>query len=43
MVPMAIMSIVLARPVGKLTDSVHPRVITGSASPALSVATWPSR
>ena len=29
LVPMAIMSIVLAPWVGKLTDSVHPRVITG--------------
>ena len=29
LVPMAIMSIVLAPWVGKLTDSVHPRLITG--------------
>jgi EmrB/QacA subfamily drug resistance transporter len=29
-VPMAIMSIVLARPVGGLTDRVHPRIIVGT-------------
>ena len=29
LVPMAVMTIVLARPVGKLTDSVHPRLIAG--------------
>nr|WP_281374870.1 DHA2 family efflux MFS transporter permease subunit [Nocardioides soli] len=29
LVPMAIMVIVLARPVGRLTDAVHPRVIAG--------------
>ena len=29
LVPMAIMTIVLARPVGNLTDRVHPRMITG--------------
>ena len=29
LVPMAIMTIVLARPVGNLTDRVHPRLITG--------------
>ena len=28
LVPMALMSIVLARPVGRLTDRVHPRLIT---------------
>lgn len=29
MVPMAVMVIVLARPVGRLTDTVHPRIIVG--------------
>jgi EmrB/QacA subfamily drug resistance transporter len=29
LVPMAIMTILLARPVGNLTDRVHPRMITG--------------
>lgn len=29
LVPMAVMVIVLARPVGRLTDAVHPRVIAG--------------
>ncbi|MDN4173477.1 DHA2 family efflux MFS transporter permease subunit [Nocardioides sp. SOB77] len=29
LVPMAVMTIVLARPVGGLTDRVHPRVLTG--------------
>ncbi len=29
LVPMAIMTILLARPVGNLTDRVHPRLITG--------------
>jgi EmrB/QacA subfamily drug resistance transporter len=29
LVPMAVMVIVLARPVGKLTDSIHPRIIVG--------------
>jgi EmrB/QacA subfamily drug resistance transporter len=29
-VPMAVMSIVLARPVGNLTDRVHPRIIVGT-------------
>ena len=30
MLPMAIMSIVLARPVGQLTDRIHPRLIVGT-------------
>lgn len=39
MVPMAVMSLVLARPVGQLTDRVHPRNITtaGFAIVAVSV------
>jgi len=30
MVPMAVMSIVLAQPVGSLTDRIHPRIIVGT-------------
>ena len=38
MVPMAIVVIVLARPVGKLTDSVHPRVIVGTGFAAIATS-----
>jgi MFS family permease len=30
MLPMAVMSIVLARPVGNLTDRLHPRIVVGT-------------
>ncbi len=40
LVPMAIMSIVLAPWVGKLTDSVHPRVITGFGFSAAVVSVF---
>ena len=44
LVPMAIMSIVLAPWVGKLTDSVHPRVITGFGFASAFVSlVWLSR
>jgi EmrB/QacA subfamily drug resistance transporter len=44
LVPMAVMTILLARPVGNLTDRVHPRLITafGFASTIVSLA-WLSR
>ena len=35
LVPMALMTIVLARPVGKLTDRVHPRLITSAGFVAI--------
>ena len=35
LVPMALMTIVLARLVGGLTDRVHPRLLTASASRAI--------
>ncbi|MGB0101537.1 MAG: DHA2 family efflux MFS transporter permease subunit [Nocardioides sp.] len=38
LVPMAVMVIVLARPVGKLTDSVHPRVIVGVGFTAIATS-----
>ena len=38
LVPMAVMSILLARPVGLLTDRVHPRLILGFGFSALSVS-----
>jgi EmrB/QacA subfamily drug resistance transporter len=44
LVPMAVMTILLARPVGTLTDRVHPRLITafGFASTIVSLV-WMSR
>ncbi|MBA2954684.1 DHA2 family efflux MFS transporter permease subunit [Nocardioides sp. MAH-18] len=38
LVPMAIMVILLARPVGRLTDSVHPRVIVGTGFAAIATS-----
>lgn len=38
MVPMALMVIVLARPVGRLTDSVHPRVIVGAGFACIALS-----
>jgi EmrB/QacA subfamily drug resistance transporter len=38
LVPMAVMVIVLARPVGKLTDSVHPRLIVGTGFAAIATS-----
>jgi EmrB/QacA subfamily drug resistance transporter len=38
LVPMAIMVIALARPVGKLTDTIHPRVIVGTGFAAISIS-----
>ena len=44
LVPMAIMTILLARPVGNLTDRVHPRLITGFGFAATIVSlVWLSR
>ncbi len=44
LVPMAVMSILLAPWVGRLTDSVHPRVITGVGFSAATVSlVWLSR
>ncbi len=40
LVPMAIMSIVLAPWVGKLTDAVHPRFITGFGFASAIVSLW---
>lgn len=38
LVPMAVMTIVLARPVGGLTDRVHPRLLTGFGFSAIIVS-----
>ncbi|MBC9732720.1 DHA2 family efflux MFS transporter permease subunit [Nocardioides sp. zg-578] len=38
LVPMAVMSIALARPVGGMTDRVHPRLLTGSGFAAIIVS-----
>ena len=38
LVPMAVMVIVLARPVGRLTDSVHPRAIVGTGFAAIATS-----
>jgi len=44
LVPMAVMTILLARPVGNLTDRVHPRLITGFGFAATIVSlVWLSR
>jgi EmrB/QacA subfamily drug resistance transporter len=44
LVPMAVMTIVLARPVGGLTDRVHPRLITGFGFAATIISlVWLSR
>ena len=44
LVPMAVMTILLARPVGNLTDRVHPRMITGFGFAATIVSiVWLSR
>jgi EmrB/QacA subfamily drug resistance transporter len=40
MVPMAIMSILLAPVVGRFTDKVHPRVLTGLGFAVTAVAVW---
>jgi EmrB/QacA subfamily drug resistance transporter len=40
MFPMAIMSIVLAKPVGNLTDRVHPRIIVGTGFVLSMVGMW---
>lgn len=38
MVPMAVLSILLAPPVGRLTDQVHPRVIAGAGFASSAIA-----
>ncbi|MFT4009325.1 MAG: DHA2 family efflux MFS transporter permease subunit [Nocardioidaceae bacterium] len=44
MVPMAVFSILLAPPVGRLTDRVHPRLITGTGFTLVTIAlVWMSR
>jgi EmrB/QacA subfamily drug resistance transporter len=40
MVPMAIMSILMAPVVGRITDRVHPRVLTGAGFAVTALAVW---